>query len=85
MNSAAGLVAEIDAEIADRAFHRKTVDDIGCRTGLELCRNQCIRLQEPAAGRLALSGNGVIDDVLLAVAFALINRIEKADADLQPG
>ncbi|MGO8536005.1 LLM class flavin-dependent oxidoreductase, partial [Rhizobium ruizarguesonis] len=30
----------------------------------------CIRLQEPAAGRLALSGNCVIDDVLLAVALA---------------
>ena len=30
MNLASGLVAEIDAEIADRAFQCKAVDDVRC-------------------------------------------------------
>lgn len=85
MDRAAGLVAEIHAEIADRAFEYETIDDIGGRTAAELGRSELRRPEKPALSWCTVAGKRVVNDVLTTIALVLVNRVEKSDGDVQPG
>lgn len=84
MDRAAGLVAEINAEIADRAFEYETIDDIGGRAAAELGRSELRRPEKPALSWCTVAGKRVVNDVLTTIALVLVNRVEKSDGDVQP-